>query len=66
MLNYYELKYPNVNKVTVFKSLVYHNDVKQTQDLSLLNKQINWQTIVKRLRKSTLDPGKSLSLKAKC
>lgn len=58
MLNCYELKYPNVNKVTAFKSLAYHNDVKQTQDLRLLNKQIDWQTIVKRLRKAIIDPGK--------
>lgn len=58
MLDYYESKYPNVNKVTAFKSLAYHNDVKQTQDMSLLNKQIDWSDIVKRLRKATLDPGK--------
>lgn len=58
MLNYYEMKYPNVNKVTAFKSLVYHNDVKQTQDLKLLNKQVQWSDIVKRLKKATLDPGK--------
>lgn len=58
MLNYYEMKYPNVNKVTAFKSLAYHNDVKQTQDLKLLNKQVQWSDIVKRLKKATLDPGK--------
>ena len=58
MLNYYEMKYPNVNQVTAFKSLVYHKDVKQTQDLKLLNKQVQWSDIVKRLKKATLDPGK--------
>jgi hypothetical protein len=58
MLDYYETKYPNVNKVTAFKSLVYHDDVKQTQDLKLLNKQVQWSDIVKRLRKATLNPGK--------
>lgn len=58
MLTYYEMKYPNVNKVTAFKSLVYHHDVKQTQDLKLLNKQVQWLDIVKRLKKATLEPGK--------
>jgi hypothetical protein len=58
MLNYYELKYPNVNTLTAYKSLVYHKDVQQTQDMGLLNKQIDWRTITARLRKATLDPGK--------
>lgn len=58
MLNYYEMKYPNVNKVTAFKSLVYHKDVKQTQDLKLLNKKVQWSDIVTRLKKATLEPGK--------
>lgn len=58
MLNYYEMKYPNVNQVTAFKSLVYHKDVKQTQDLNLLNKQVQWSDIVKRFKKATLEPGK--------
>lgn len=58
MLSYYEMKYPNVNQVTAFKSLVYHKDVKQTQDLKLLNKEVQWSDIVKRLKKATLQPDK--------
>jgi hypothetical protein len=65
MLGYYESKYPNVNKVSAFKSLVYHDEVKQTQDMKLLNKQLDWLEIVKRLKKATLDPGKIFEAKNK-
>jgi hypothetical protein len=58
MLGYYEAKYPNVHKVTAYKSLTYHNDVKQTQDMKLLNKQIDWSDIASRLKKATIDPDK--------
>lgn len=58
MLGYYEAKYPNVHKVTAYKSLGYHNDVKHTQDMKLLNKQIDWSDITGRIKKAILEPNR--------
>ena len=58
LLNSYEQKYPGVSIVTAGKALIYHNDVRLTQQLGLLNKSIDWPSIVKRLRDATINPQK--------
>jgi hypothetical protein len=58
LLACYEQKYPNVSAQTAGKALLYHNDVKQTQKLDLVNQNITWRHIVKRLRQSGIDSTK--------
>jgi len=58
LLSCYVQKYPNVSGLTAGKALLYHNDVKQTQRLDLLNQNISWRNIVKRLRQASINPRK--------
>ncbi len=58
LLSCYENKYPNVSWKTASKALLYHDEVKQTQHLELMRKDVSWSNVVKRLRQANIDPSK--------
>jgi hypothetical protein len=58
LLSCYVQKYPNVSSLTAGKALLYHQDVKQTLKLDILNRHINWRNIVKRLKQASINPQK--------
>lgn len=52
----YEQKYPNINVLTAANALLYHNDIKSKLKLDLINPNISWSSIVKRLKQATKSP----------
>ena len=58
MLNYFEIKYPNTNKMWALKGLTYFDDIDFSVAIELTGGVFKWKKIEKRLNEMLKSPGK--------
>jgi hypothetical protein len=58
MLDVFERKYPNINKMMAVRGLTYFDDIDFSVKVDLIGGKFNWKTIEKRLYMMVKYPGK--------
>ena len=61
ILDAFELKYPNTNKMSAVKGLTYFHDIDFSIDIELINGVYNWEGIEERLHDMIKEPNKIFS-----
>lgn len=58
MISFYKQKYGNDNELSIYKALIYFDSIDVTENVKLINKQLDFKTIKNRLIEMTKNPEK--------
>ena len=56
MINFYKKKYDDDNELSIYKALIYFDSIDISDKINLINKNLDFQTIEKRLIDMTKNP----------
>ena len=59
MMDFYEMKYPDINGLMAMKSLCYFDDIDFTVGIEYIGKERSWEEVKERLIQMVADPGKN-------
>jgi hypothetical protein len=62
MLEAFDIKYPNTNRITAVKGLNYFDDIDFTVKIEMMAGEYEWEMIVRRLQEMIKEPDKIFSL----